>query len=106
MLSKPSSEISAGSRWSWQVNVQMVRRRMQLFLDLLQIDNPHFTPEPSSLEWWDSTQESRLLMRPARYITALLALVCVAAAGVSHAAGRMFSDGFESGNTNQWSADG
>jgi hypothetical protein len=50
--------------------------------------------------------QSRRPMRAARFLTALLAMVCVAAADASHAAGRVFSDGFESGNTNQWSADG
>jgi len=45
-------------------------------------------------------------MRATRLVTALLAIACVAAAHVSYAAGRVFVDGFESGNTNLWNVDG
>jgi hypothetical protein len=41
-----------------------------------------------------------------RFIVSVLATACVAAAGASHGAGRVFSDDFESGNVNKWTADG
>jgi hypothetical protein len=40
-----------------------------------------------------------------RFAATVLAATCVVAAGASHAAGRVFSDDFESGNTNKWSGD-
>src|SRR6266850_1246834 len=49
---------------------------------------------------------SQRRMRATRLVTALLAIACVAAAHVSYAAGRVFVDGFESGNTNLWNVDG
>jgi hypothetical protein len=53
----------------------------------------------------EARARARRPMRAACSVTAAMVVVCVAAQP-SYAAGRVFSDGFESGNTSQWSSDG